>query len=138
MSVVLSGHPSFFSTLKLLGNNHIQLSLKPTKTSKVKVNFHILRLANPKDNWYTAGQGTAGGGVSNLTNQAASLGQELDVIISQKFKGGKIGLTVGYGHFFAGEYNKRSAAGTGGNSDAATPNGNDDQDWGYISVSTKF
>ena len=114
------------------------LKVHPTKTSNVKVAFHILRLANPRDNWYTAAQGTGGGGISDVTNQAASLGQEIDVVYSQKFKKGKLGLQIGYGHFFSGEYNKRSANGTGGNSGQTVANGNVDQDWGYISLSTKF
>ena len=62
------------------------------------------------------------------------------MVYTQKFKRGKIGLQIGYGHFFSGEYNKRAAAGTGGNSDlgGTSVNGSDDQDWGYISLSTKF
>jgi len=116
----------------------------PTKTSNIKMAFHVLRLANPKDNWYTAGQGTGGGGVTNTTfNQAASLGSEIDVVYSAKFKKGKLGLQIGYGHFFSGEYNKRAKQGLGGNCTTSGAvcvpgNGNNDQDWGYIALSTKF
>jgi len=109
-----------------------QFSVKPTKGSLVKVNYWIFRLAQVEDNWYHAGQGLRADTVAG--NQAASLGQELNVIVKQKFKGGKIGVTLGYGHFFAGEYLEKSKLGTGG----GAGKGDADSDWGYISVAHKF
>ena len=114
-----------------------QLKIKPTKASWVKVNFWIFRLAQVEDNIYNAGQGASFGGTS-AGNQAASVGQELDIIANHKFKQGKIGLQAGYGHFFAGEYFKRSAAGTGGSNLGGTPFTKSDQDWFYVSLSHKF
>lgn len=113
-----------------------QLKVKPTKASWVKVNYWIFRLAQVEDNVYNAGQGrlfaTAAG------NQAASLGQELDVVYSHKFKQGKISFQVGYGHFFAGEYIEKTAAGTGGANIGGATFGKSDQDWGYVSLAHKF
>ena len=71
---------------------------------------------------------------SEADKEAASLGQELNVIVKQKFKGGKIGVTLGYGHFFAGEYLEKSKLGTGGGAGKV----DSDSDWGYISVAHKF
>ncbi len=115
------------------------VKIHPTKASNLKIAFHILRLARPGDNWYHAGQGVRG--QSDFTNQARSLGQELDIIYTHKFKAGKIAVQAGYGHFFSGEYGDRSAAGTGGSSDAAGGAGfvgDTSMDWGYLQVVTKF
>ena len=113
------------------------VKIHPDKVSNLKLHFHILRLANPKDNWY--GANSAPQAVSSATNAAASLGQELDVIYTRKFKGGKFGMQVGYGHFFTGEYGKQTNAGIGGSSGSGgAQKGETDQDWGYVQFTTKF
>ena len=110
----------------------VQTKIHPSKASNLKINLHILRLANTNDNWYHAGQGVRGN--TRAGNQAASVGKELDIIYTHKFKEGKVGLQLGYGHFFAGEYLARSQEGTQGASNL----GNTSMDWGYLQVVTKF
>ena len=115
------------------------VKIHPDKVSNLKVHFHILRLANPKDNWY--GANSKPQAVSNDNNTKASLGQELDIIYTRKFKGGKFGMQIGYGHFFSGEYGKATNGGTGGSSAAGAGvarKGETDQDWGYVQFTTKF
>ncbi len=113
------------------------VKIHPDKVSNLKVHFHILRLANPKDNWY--GANSKPQAVSNDNNTKASLGQELDIIYTRKFKGGKFGMQIGYGHFFTGEYGKKTNAGTGGSfGSTGAQKGDTDQDWGYVSFTTKF
>jgi len=113
-----------------------QFSLKPTKTSKVKVHFHVLRLAQAGDNWYQANQKKLA--TTRPGNTQKSIGQELDVIVSKKFKNGKVGLTVGYGHFFAGAYMTEANNGAFVERQGGTGVGTTDSDWGYVSVSHKF
>ena len=111
-----------------------QLLVRPDKASNLKINLHILRLASSQDNWYRATQGVLGD--TRAGNQAASLGQELDIIYTRKFKEGKFGLQVGYGHFFSGEYGDRSVEASA--TQGGTGVGNTDADWGYLQVTTKF
>jgi hypothetical protein len=104
--------------------------VKPSPVSKLQVNYIIHRLASSKDNWYRTNQGVYG--TSAATNQAASLGQELDIhyyrTIKEKFK-----FEIGVGHFWAGEW---TAA--GGNTIAGgDPNGSG-QNWGYMMGSVLF
>jgi alginate export protein len=115
---------------KNMVNYHLVFDVKPSPVSKLQVNFIIHRLANSKDNWYRAGQVTYG--TSAATNQAASLGKELDIhyyrTIKEKFK-----FEIGVGHFWAGEW---TAA--GGNTIAGgDPNGSG-QNWGYMMGSVLF
>jgi hypothetical protein len=109
---------------------HIMFDVKPDAVSKLQVNFIIHRLANTRDNWYRAAQGVYG--TSATTNQAASLGQELDIhyyrTIKEKFK-----FEIGVGHFWAGEW----TAAAGNTIAAADPNGSG-QNWGYVMGSVLF
>jgi hypothetical protein len=104
--------------------------VKPDAVSKVQVNFIIHRLASTKDNWYRTAQGVYG--TSAATNQAASLGRELDIhyyrTIKEKFK-----FEIGVGHFWAGEW----TAAAGNTIATADPNGSG-QNWGYMMGSVLF
>jgi len=111
--------------------------VKPSPVSKFQVNVWLFRLANTKDNWYRAGQVTYG--TSAATNQAASLGRELDVHYYHTFKE-KFKFEIGAGHFWAGEWTRAvgSASGPTGNTIAgADPNGSG-QSWGYMMGSVLF
>ncbi len=110
-----------------------QLLVRPDKASNLKINLHILRLASTKDNWYGANQKRIG--TTRVGNQAASLGKEIDIVYTRKLKEGKVGLQIGYGHFFTGEYHARSQE---GGTQGGTGVGNTSQDWGYLQVATKF
>ena len=123
--------------------------VKPTDRSKLQVNFGLDRLARTTDNWYRAGQ------VPYLTtgasNQAASLGRELNIQYWHTFKE-KFLFEIGYGHFWAGEILKNNpnlangavtningaaipGAGGGPNNSANNIVG---QDWGYVMGTIKF
>jgi hypothetical protein len=109
--------------------------VKPDPTSKVQVNFIVHRLARTGDNWYRASQGIYA--ASLATNQAASLGQELDLHYWRTFKE-KYKFEVGYGHFFAGEYLEKSKGSSTGPASTATFNNDKDQNWGYVMGSVLF
>ncbi len=123
---------------KNMVNYSPQLLLRPDKASSLKVNLHILRLASTKDNWYGAAQSRVA--TTKVGNQEASLGKEIDIVYTRKFKEGKFGMQIGYGHFFPGEYLARSQEGTQGGTQGSSANnlGNTSQDWGYVSFTTKF
>lgn len=100
------------------------IQVRPTKASHLEAGFHIMRLANRRDNWYGANQAVFL--QSSATNQAASLGQELDIVYTLFFQNNKVGWQVGWGHFFAGEFVKRNSTGS------------TDQDWGYTQLWINF
>jgi hypothetical protein len=111
-----------------------KFSMKPSKNGTFKVDFWWHRLADKDDNWYGAGQGANFGGTV-AGNGEAEIGQELNITYIHKFFGGKSKIVAGYGHFFTGDYIKKSGNGKDG---AANLNDDDDQDWGYVWWITKF
>jgi hypothetical protein len=131
-------------------NYQIMFDVKPSPVSKLQFNFIWHRLADAQDNWYRAGQ--AAYATTNQFNQAASLGQELDIHYWHTFKE-KFKFEIGYGHFFAGEYidktyNGRVGTGNAINQGATAFNGAtiaagsvstvNDQNWGYVMGSILF
>jgi len=123
-------------------------TIQPDAVSKLKFEFMEHRLASTTDNWYRSGQ--VAYVVTGPSNQAASLGQELDVIYWRTFKE-KFKLELGFGHFFAGEIFKNNPGLTNGSGAVTTINGlavstgtglaaNQvvDQNWGYVMGSIKF
>jgi hypothetical protein len=124
----------------------VMFDVKPSPVSKLQFNFWWMRLAQAEDNWYRAGQATYF--ASKATNQAASLGRELDVHYWHTFKE-KFKFEVGYGHFWAGEYLRKSVGpeciqfgGTQGSaSQGLNCNANQSlvgQNWGYVMGSILF
>ncbi len=111
----------------------IKAKIHPTKNGNLKVHFWSFSLAEQEDNWY--GANSKPQGVTRSTNRENEIGYELDIIYTHKFKAGKLALQIGYGHFFTGDYLKDSKNGVGG---ATNITDDDDQDWGYIQVVTKF
>jgi len=115
------------------------VDIKPDPVSKVQVNFNLLRLARTADNWYRSAQVVYA--TSTATNQAASLGQELDIHYWRTFKE-KFKFEIGYGHFFSGEYFEKTAVnnarGANGPISSATFNSTGDQNWGYVMGSVLF
>ncbi|MFZ1745160.1 MAG: alginate export family protein [Nitrospirales bacterium] len=100
------------------------LQLRPTAESHFEIAGHIMRLANEKDNWYTASQATFFSTPAN--NKEKSLGGEIDVVYTLFFQNNKVGWQVGYGHFFTGDYLKKNGFGTA------------DQNWGYTQLWINF
>jgi hypothetical protein len=116
-------------------NYAVVLDIKPTPVSKLQVNYILHRLARTQDNWYRAGQVIYA--TTAVTNQAASLGQELDIHYWRTFKE-KFKFEIGYGHFFAGEYLDKAAGKGAFPVSTATFNNNSDQNWGYVMGSVLF
>jgi hypothetical protein len=127
-------------------NYQIKFDVKPSPVSKLQFDYNIMRLANTADNWYRGGQ--AAYFASKPTNQAASLGQELDVHYWHTFKE-KFKFEIGVGHFFAGEYLQKSVGaqsvtnaatqGSAGNGLTSAANTSTvDQNWGYVMGSILF
>jgi len=100
------------------------LQMRPTPESHFEIAGHIMRLANEKDNWYTASQATFFNTPAN--NSEKSLGGEIDVVYTLFFQNNKVGWQVGYGHFFTGDYLSKNGFGTA------------DQNWGYTQLWINF
>jgi len=132
---------------KNMVNYQVNFDIKPTPASKVQVNYIIHRLARTRDNWYRAGQvvyaNSCGPAVANgctgATNQAASLGQEINIHYFRTFKG-VFKFEVGYGHFFTGEYIEKAKLGQTGSGPRSTAafTEDSDQNWGYVMGSVLF
>ena len=131
---------------KNMVNYHIMFDVKPSPVSKLQFNYIIHRLANTADNWYRAGQ--VAYATSRVTNQEASLGQELDVHYWHTFKE-KFKFEIGFGHFFTGAYiDKTATSNNNFTQGASTLNGTAvqqgavqttaDQNWGYVMGSILF
>ncbi len=100
------------------------LQLRPTPESHFEIAGHIMRLANKRDNWYTASQATFFS--TPAGNNEKSLGGEIDVVYTLFFQNNHVGWQVGYGHFFTGDYLKKNGFGTA------------DQNWGYTQLWINF
>jgi hypothetical protein len=132
---------------KNMVNYRATFDVKPTPASKIQVDYIIHRLARTNDNWYRAGQvvyattcgGSAVAGCNGQTNQAASLGQEINLHYWRTFKG-VFKFEVGYGHFFTGEYIEKAKTGQGGSGPRSTStfSQDSDQNWGYVMGSVLF
>ncbi len=102
------------------------LQLRPTKNSHFEIAGHYMRLAEKNDAWYSAGQGVFKTSPAANGHSEKSLGGEIDVVYTLFFQNNKVGWQLGYGHFFTGDYSKKS-----GNGDA-------DQNWGYTQLWINF
>jgi hypothetical protein len=131
---------------KNMVNYQVMFDVKPSPVSKLQFNYIIHRLANTADNWYRAGQ--VAFATSRVTNQEASLGQELDVHYWHTFKE-KFKFEIGYGHFFAGAYIDKTASSSTNVTQGAsavqataivgtTQSSTLDQNWGYVMGSILF
>ena len=100
------------------------LSIKPTKTSGVSLDYHRFSLAEKSDNWYAAS-----GKIFRTTpsgNSETALGQELDLVAYTMIKE-KLRLEAGYGRFFPGDYVKVNF-----------PLATDDSDFLYLQAGVGF
>jgi len=121
--------------------------VKPSAVSKLQLNFWMFRLARTTDNMYRAGQVPYI--VTGASNQAASLGRELDVHYWHTFKE-KFLFELGFGHFWVGEILRNNPSLNNGSGAVATVDGaavgpgnvtNNQivgQTWAYTMLSVKF
>ncbi|MEO6666655.1 MAG: alginate export family protein [Nitrospiria bacterium] len=123
-----TNHP-FYGYMDYVGWRNMQamrlsLSVKPTATSGMSLDYHRFSLAEKEDHWYAAS-----GAVFRTTpsgNAESDLGQEIDLVAYTMIKE-KLRVEAGYGRFFPGDYVKV-------NFPAAT----DASDFFYLQTSVSF
>lgn len=116
-----------------LRNMHIprlSSSIKPGKDLTVSLDWMGFWMANTADFLYPeSGPGRNGNGYGRHRDFNAYVGNELEVVVNWRVASwGQ--LQAGYGHFFAGEYIRQSAA-AGGRKD-------EDADWVYVQAMFSF
>ena len=102
----------------------LSVSVKPTATSGVSLDYHRFSLVEKDDNWYAAS-----GAVFRTTpagNTESDLGQEIDLVAYMMVKE-KLRVEAGYGRFFPGDYVKVNF-----------PTATDASDFVYLQVGTSF
>jgi hypothetical protein len=102
----------------------LSVSVKPSASSGVSLDYHRFSLAEENDNWYAAS-----GAVFRTTpasNTESDLGQEVDLVAYMMVKE-KVRLEAGYGRFMPGDY-----------VDVNFPTATDASDWLYVQVGTSF
>lgn len=103
-------------------NPAVSFSFQPSKTVKVKLDYHAFWLADTNDAWYRA-NGVAK--VRPINSSASSfVGTELDATVSWKATK-NLSFVAGYSHFFSGDYAKATGP-------------SDDADFGYIQATIDF
>jgi hypothetical protein len=124
-----------YSDLNSLQNLHdlrLALEAKPTQKLRVAVEGHLQRLDTTKDYWYNVGgvartggtqtlgadgSGSATGGYGINSGNSASLGKEIDFIISYT-PIPYLNIEANVSHYFHGDYIKQTWANAGGSDDA--------------------
>jgi hypothetical protein len=79
----------------------LSISIKPSATTGVSLDYHQFSLAEESDNWYAAS-----GAVFRTTpanNTESDLGQEIDLVAHMMVKE-KVRIEAGYGRFMPGDY----------------------------------
>ena len=110
---------------KNIHNPRLSLSAKPFKQLLVSLDYHLFWLADTSDSFYTesgaarSGQTAAGNGTGYGKNSGYSsfLGSEIELDATYAVTSYLV-LRSGYGHFFAGNYQKDSFRAVGGAKDA--------------------
>jgi hypothetical protein len=123
-----TNHP-FYGFMDYVGWRNMQdirlsLSVKPTASSGVSLDYHRFSLAEESDNWYQAS-----GAIFRPTpasNTETDLGQEVDLVAYVMLKE-RIRVEVGYGRFMPGDY-----------VDVNFPTATDASDWFYMQAGVGF
>lgn len=124
----------FFGSMDLFSLQNIQdaganLTLKPTRRTRVALLGNVLWLADTRDYLYTAaGTPRMTGGYGIHSNYNPFVGSELTLIAGYAITR-FAQVEVGFGHFFAGDYVAQSQAVNGGSRDA---------DFAYVQTSIRF
>ncbi|OGW66946.1 MAG: hypothetical protein A3A88_00160 [Nitrospirae bacterium RIFCSPLOWO2_01_FULL_62_17] len=106
------------------------------KANHLELRYWNFNRASTGDNWYRAAQNVyfgANTATGAITNRAAHLAQEIDVIYTLFFKGNKVAWQTGFSYLYAGSFLDNVAAGTYGAGAKAT-----DQTWGYTQLHVNF
>lgn len=123
-----TNHP-LYGFMDLMGWRNMQdmrlsVSVKPSVSSGVSLDYHRFSLVEKDDNWYAAS-----GAVFRPTpagNTESDLGQEIDLVVYAMVKE-KLRIEGGYGRFMPGDY-----------VDVNFPTATDASDWFYLQVGTSF
>jgi hypothetical protein len=105
------------------------------KANHLEFRYWNFRRASTGDNWYRAAQNVyfAGPTAGTVGNRAAHLADEIDVIYTLFFKGGKVAWQTGYSYLMAGSFLDNVAATTYGAGAKAV-----DQQWAYTQLHVNF
>ncbi len=129
---ILMGYMDLFAWRNMIGYS-ANFKIKPTPASHVEIAGWIFRRQTNGDNWYRAAQNVYFAHRPGITT-SDSLGQEIDIIYTHFFMGGKVAWQLGYGHFFPGEFVEQTI----NNSAAGGPIDPVGQDWGYTQIHVNF
>jgi hypothetical protein len=115
------GYADLFSWQNIQ-NPSVTFSFQPTKTTKVRLDYHAFWAVDTNDAWYRANGVTQ---VRPIKSNASNFeGTELDVTASWKATK-NLSFMAGYSHFFAGNYLKATGR-------------SDDANFGYVQMSIDF
>ncbi|HEX9742329.1 MAG TPA: alginate export family protein [Nitrospiraceae bacterium] len=106
------------------------------KANHLELRYWNFNRASTGDNWYRAAQNVyfgANTATGAITNRAAHLAQEIDVIYTLFFKGNKVAWQTGYSYLLAGSFLDRVAQTTYGAGASAV-----DQQWAYTQLHVNF
>ncbi len=121
------GYMDFFSWQNI---HDVRLSgaIKPVKNLTVTLDYHLFRLADTADYFYTvSGTPRKSGGYGLKPGNDSFVGSELDLVATYKVS--TFGaLQAGYGHFFRGDYVEETLSASGSK----------DADWVYVQAVLNF
>ncbi len=105
------------------------------KANHLEFRYWNFRRASTGDNWYRAAQNVyfSAGNAGAVTNRAAHLADEIDVIYTLFFKGGKVAWQTGFSYLMAGSFLDNVAVANNGAGSKAI-----DQTWGYTQIHVNF
>jgi len=119
---------SFYGRMNFLAwmnleDYQLTASVKPTKTMKLWVDYHLFRLAESGDAWYWSSGGVARRDATGSAGE--SVGQEIDLMFQWKVHR-NLDLFCGYCYFFPGDFIRR------------TPGPDCGSDWFFSQVTMSF
>ncbi len=118
-----------FISWQNIHNARLASSVKPFKDLTLTADYHAFWLAADSDFFYQAsGAPRNSGGYGIKANEGSYIGSEVDFIASYNVCKGAA-MQAGYGHFFVGNYVKKSLSATSGATDA---------DWVYLQMILNF
>ena len=110
-------------------------------SNHLEFRYWNFRRQSTGDNWYRSAQnvyfgpgtGALGTGTAGITNRAAHLYDEVDIIYTLYFKNNKVAWQTGWSYLFSGAFLDNLAAANNGAGYKAI-----DQTWGYTQIHVNF
>jgi hypothetical protein len=118
--------------LRNISSPRLQASLKPHKRVGLTADYHVIWLADNRDFFYSESAAARTlNGYGRNTQFGGFIGSELDLVAAVNLPCGT-DLQVGYGHFFTGDYIRKSVSTVPANGGAT------DADWFYVQLRFNF